>query len=377
MKTIILSSFIFLISIVKLTAQNITTDINLKSNLDLFNLNEPYNLWLNFLNSKNQKEASKYWNTEEIEKYSDSTYCTFTDLDIFSFKDIVKTLQQGIHILNITQKDSLYKITSEFRITYPNDSIFTVAIFYVYAKKDNRTNELKLYNPLPINLKLYTNSTQYKNIKFTYPKTHNFNKKLAKKQYKTIKSLASTYHLPLNNYNYIFCDDMNTLNKIKGYDYKFSHIGFEFPSGNADVKNKVAYQAGNNEYAPHEVIHLLINEEWTNTHGWFIEGFCTYYGGAGGKELDFHINKLSSHLIKNPDINLNNMLDYINLDDETDYRYVLGGYFIKLAYEKGGSELVLKLMNQGKSEKDFYTTIENVLGIKREDLNSFVRINTI
>lgn len=94
-----------------------------------------------------------------------------------------------------------------------------------------------------------------------------------------------------------------------------------------------------------------------------------------GLPLNEHIIRLKSHLEKEESdtIDFSNMLGYRSIDNISDYRYVLGGLLIKLAHENGGSEMVKKMLNSGKTEEDFYRTIEECLGVKREDLNEFIR----
>jgi hypothetical protein len=82
---------------------------------------------------------------------------------------------------------------------------------------------------------------------------------------------------------------------------------------------------------------------------------------------------LNKHLIQHPEIDLNNMLKLRSLDQYTDYRYVLGGFIISMAYEKGGFELIKILMNAGKTDEDFYSAIENYLEIRKENLNQYIR----
>jgi hypothetical protein len=48
-------------------------------------------------------------------------------------------------------------------------------------------------------------------------------------------------------------------------------------------------------------------------------------------------------------------------------------YIIQLVYEKGGIELVKKIMETGESDLELYMAIEDILGIKRNDLNEYIR----
>ena len=100
---------------------------------------------------------------------------------------------------------------------------------------------------------------------------------------------------------------------------------------------------------------------------------ATYFGMSRGKTLDWHLERLNDYLQSHPNIDLNNMLELRTMDQYTDYRYVLGGFLIKKAFEKGGYELVIKMMESGKNDVDFYNAIEKYLGIKRIDLDKTIR----
>jgi len=356
-------------------SQNISVDYSLEHNLDLFHVKEPLKLWLDFLNTSDDIDGAKFWNKKAIEKYGNKDYFQLNDLDYFELGDKVRTLQYGTTVLGITKVDSIFKITSQLRIEY-NDSVSTTPfIFYVYAMIDENSNELKLYNPLAVNQRLYMKSTKVKNITYIYPEEHKFNKLLALKQYKVLKNISKEFDIPLNEYSFFFTNSRSSYYHLKGYDFHFENNGVEYPSGKADVDNSIVYSFGTNEYYPHELIHLLVNKKWANTHLWFQEGFATYFGGSRGKSLDFHIEKLKVYLKNNPNLKMEDLLKMKNLDDETGFRYVIGGLFVKIAYENGGAHRVLNLMSKGLSDEDFVKTLEETFNIKGSQIDSFFKKN--
>ena len=83
-------------------SQNIYVDQSLLQNVDLFQLNEPLNLWLNFLKTQDDKIGSKFWNNKEIEQFSDSTYFQMSELDYFELGNKIKPLNYGTTVLSIT-----------------------------------------------------------------------------------------------------------------------------------------------------------------------------------------------------------------------------------------------------------------------------------
>jgi hypothetical protein len=367
--------FFLVISLEGYSQKNIRIDESLKQNIDLENLEAPLELWINFLSSKDDKDGAKFWNLDEIKQNSDSTYFQMNDLDYFELGDKIKNLQYGLTVLSITQKDSIYKITSKFEIAY-NDSVsVTPFIFHVYAKTEKSSNSLKLYNPIPINQQLYMSKCKIGFITYIYPLNYNFDKRLAKNQNKRIQKIAREFNWGLSNYNYFFTNDRKSFFELRGYDFHFENIGYETPSGRADVKNKIAFSYGCGEFYPHELIHLFLNPLYPNAHTWFIEGFCTYFGHSRGKSLEWHKQRVKNYLKNHPELNLNNLLELKNMDHLTDYRYVLGGYFIQLAYEKGGANTVKTLLSSGSSDEEFYKALESILGIKKDTLNEYIRTN--
>jgi hypothetical protein len=366
---------LFLISPFAMNSQKIRIDESLKQNIELENLEAPLKLWINFLNAENDKEGAKYWNKSEIEAHSDSTYFQMSDLDYLGIGDIIKNLKLGLTVLSITQLDSLYKITSKFEIELNDSTSVTPFIFHVYAKADKSSTDLKLFNPFPINQQLYMSKRQIDYITYIYPSNHDFDQSLAKRQNRTIRKIATEFDFDLDCYKYVFTKDRSTYFELRGYDFHFENIGVEAPTGKADVANKTAYSNGCGEFYPHELIHLFLNPTYPNAHLWFLEGFCTYFGFSRGKTLEWHKKKLKNHLMNHPETDLNNLTELVNVDYLTAYPYVLGGFFIQQAYEKGGAQLVKQLLSYGSSDEDFYNAIETVLGIKQYTLNEYIRKN--
>lgn len=372
--TLIITTYIILFSN-HVSAQNIYVDLCLQQNVELFKLREPLKLWLDFLHSEDERSGAVYWNQQEVEQFSDSTYFQLQDLDYFEMGDKIQTLQYGLTVLSITQQDSLYKITSKFGFAYNDSMSVTPFIFHVYAKTESVTNKLKLYNPFPINQRLHMTETRVGNITYIYPNNYKFNTSLAKKQNKEIKQIAKDFGFMLEDYRYFFTTNRSNYYEMKGFDFHFENIGHERPFGKADTTNNIAYTYGGGEYFPHELIHLFLNPEYPEAHPWFIEGFCTYFGGSTGQDLNWHKERLKNYLLEHPDFDLNQAPELLNMDEFTGYKYVHGGYFIELAYEKGGAQKVKEVLSFGNSKAEFYSALEKVLGIQKEDLNAFVREN--
>jgi len=350
--------------------QSVTVNYDIDTNV--FKISEPLNLWLDFLNTKDDSLGSKYWNSREVNKYGETSYFLIEKELQFGMDNYLKLLSySNIKILSIKKIDEYFKITSimEFK---PKEKICNIQyIFHVYAGMEN--GELKLFNPLDINTTLNFNTTTIGYIKYHYPKFHNFNYELAEKQNNYLVELSENFKVKIDTVDYYFANTSTELLRARGFDFLIANSGAEIPSGKADPKNRIVYASGIGEYYPHELIHFLLNPHFPNCHLWINEGVATYFGMSRGKQLDWHLKKMNKHLLEHPEINLNNMLELRTLDQYTDYRYVLGGWLIKKAFEKGSYELVKKMMNVGKEDMDFYNAIEQFLEIPREELNSIIR----
>ncbi len=92
-----------------------------------------------------------------------------------------------------------------------------------------------------------------------------------------------------------------------------------------------------------------------------------------GKELKRHIKRPNEYLTENPEIDLNNLLQLKNLDEFTSYHIALGGLIAENIFEKGGWTMIIDLMNSGKTDSEYYNAIEKNLGIRRKNLNVYLR----
>ncbi len=364
--TIFFSVFIFYNS----TGQSILINYDLDTNV--YNISEPLNLWLNFLKTKDDSLGSQYWNQKEVEAYGHDAYFLIENELQFGLDNYLKLLSYAdLKILNIKEKNDLYKITTQMEFK-PKDGKSNIQyIFHVYAGDEN--GDLKLFNAININRKFNLHHETVGYINFYYPKSHLFNRSLAQKQNDFLVELSSNFDVPIDTIDYYFADTEEDIQKIKGLDFFIGGHGKDIPSGKADVKNRIVFASGLNEYYPHEFIHILLNDHFPNCHLWINEGVATYFGMSRGQTLDWHLKKVYQHLSLHHEINLNQMLTLVSLDEYTDFRYALGGFIIGEAFEKGGYNMIKKMMNAGKTDEDFYQSIEQFLNIKPNKIDQYIR----
>jgi hypothetical protein len=177
------------------------------------------------------------------------------------------------------------------------------------------------------------------------------------------------------DFRYIDIEDKKKLGNVMGFDFEqYMNIPTKI-NAFTDITNGIIYASSNNTYYyPHEVVHLYVQKNFHGTyHPWFNEGLATYLGGSLELSLNDHLKKLNIYLNNHPEINLNNTLDYLRIDDVTNYEYTIGGLLCKLMYDKNGYEGIFKLLRAGSKDEDFYNTVEKYFGVKRENLNEFIR----
>lgn len=359
MKTKILQTIIFLY-LSSCISQQITFN-HLVDSSDA-ETKEVVKLFENYIASNPEaRSKSKYWNNEEQE-----SYLNFDFLE----SEFNPSLYMGypIHVLSISSINEVYEIKAQFSFCKDDNTPFVLAIVNYFAKKEE--DEFKLYNALKFNKqnwKCETNGI----IDFYFPNYHKFDKEKADKLNVFVKTICKNFDVEPKPFDYFLADNFDEIQRLKGIDYYVGMGGESTPSGKAS-ENKV-YCSGLGEYYPHEVFHVQIDDHYPNKHFWVSEGMATFLGGSRGKSLEWHIKKTNEYLKREPEINLNNLLELDNLDNITAYHYVLGGLIIEKIYEKGGWELIKKFMQSGKSDSDYYNAIEKYLGIHQTELNFYLR----
>jgi hypothetical protein len=191
----------------------------------------------------------------------------------------------------------------------------------------------------------------------------NFNIKLAK-IFKVEKKRVNCYKF----------QNFSETNRRLGLDVQYFSV-YKTDNAYCDYYNNNIY-ASNSDVFLHELVHLYTNHSFLSCHKWFDEGFATFMGGCSGYSLNTHLQFLKEDLKKNQDYDLSNLLSYgyKKTNSNAIYSYIIGGLFCKIIYEKEGYEGVFKLLKvSNSSNAEFYAAIEDELGVKRENLNKFIR----
>ena len=319
-------------------------------------------LFEGYLASKPEnQQKSPFWNLQEQKEHKKYDFLE---------SEFQPSLYMGfpVHVLGIKSKNGVYQIKAQFGACNENGKPYVLAVCNYFAKKEN--GSYKLYNALTFNKEKWLR-TNVGFIDFYYPKYHKFNNGEAEKLNNFIKDICNDFGVTPKPIEYYLADDYDEIQSLKVFDYYIGMGGETKTSGKASG-DKV-YCGGLGEYYPHEVFHAEIDDHYPNKHYWVSEGMATFLGGSRGKDLHWHLKRTYEHLQKHPEINLNDLLDLVNLDEYTSYHYALGGLIAKQIYEKGDWAMIKKFMNSGKLDIDYYNAIEKYLGIKRGNLNQYLR----
>lgn len=230
----------------------------------------------------------------------------------------------------------------------------------------------KLGNILPMSARSWLRET-VGSIVFIFPPTHHFNRELAGRMNSFVDSLASMWGIKPFPVDFYLAQDMGDIMKMRGLDFYIGEGYNRGTGGVTDVANRVIYGAGQDEWYPHEFVHVYINPLFPNAHRYFLEGYAALLGGSKGHDLPWHMGRMQRYLNEHRDLDLNNVLAFHRFDYTTDPQYVFGGLLCHLALEKGGLPALKHLMSFGPEDRDFYIAVEKVLGVKQEDLNKFLR----
>jgi hypothetical protein len=242
--------------------------------------------------------------------------------------------------------------------------IEVLCIASVFAKKEN--GEYKLYNALTVN----TADWQTQNIgsvTFHFPKEHTFDFEKAGRLLRSIQDLTTEWKLSPIPIDYYFADTYEEIQHLRGLDYSVGMGNKDKPRGMSDQETKTAFAGGLGENYFHEVVHLYLNSLFPNST--LVEGLAVYYGGSMGHDLKWHLARLDDYLDQHKEIDLGNLESFRYMDNFTNPNSTIQGLLCYKAYKKGGLEGLKRFV----SYNDIYVAIEKEFGVKKADLNKFLK----
>jgi hypothetical protein len=325
-------------------------------------------LWDNYLNTNPDSTFDNpYWITSEKQRYKrfDFLNSVYFQPSLYYFLDYYKPT-----VMSVEQIDSGYAIRTLF--ASQTDSHFSrpFCIIRILAVREN--GKFRLSNILTFSTKSWQRET-VGSITFIFPPSHRFNRGLAQRMNSFVDSLTAIWNLKPFPTEFYLADDLGDIMRMLGFDFYVGESYNRGTGGLSNIANRIVFGAGQDEWYPHEFVHLYINPLFPKAHYYFLEGYAALLGGSRGHELSWHMKRMQKYLEGHPDLNLDSLLMFSYFDSYTDPKYVFGGLLCRLALENGGLATLKRLLSFGMEDKDFYNAVQTVLGIKQQNLNQVIR----
>lgn len=296
---------------------------------------------------------------------------TFSSYHIWEFleEDAFITYKPTLLSIYTMDTDTIAKVSFNNIDSLGNTNLEAIFNFGLTYSK----SELLLKNMVMVNSKGWVHR-KVGVIEYIFPDCYNFSEQNANRMIEFNRELSELFKVEPFDYRYYITANEIELQKLRGIDYLVNMYSMNNSTGAAEAANNLIFAGNGSEYYPHELVHLFVRK-WIGAnsyHLWFDEGLATLLGGSGGMGLDYHLGALAEYS-KNNSIDFSDVLNCrVQISDTTGFMYAVGGLLCKLAFEKGGIELVKVLFLAGKTDENFYEAIESVLGVKQEDLNQYI-----
>lgn len=365
--TILIWLLLFLFSANPTIGQQTKIDvaIHFRADTSKKEIKEVAELWANYLNSQpDSLYDNPYWNNAEKVKYKNFDFSTSYMYQLPS-KQLLKYYKPTI--LSIVKEGEYYGIRTLFSAE-GLEGIYRksnpLCITKLYAVKEN--GEWRLKNALPVITEKWNKKTIGK-ITFIYPQHHQFNNDLAIKANQFCNELSKEFKFPdWEPFEFYITESGDEMGRLLNFD--FYAVGYTMGIG--DKNKRILLSGLGSEYYPHELVHLILPK--FERHGLIEEGFTTWKGGQNGKTFEESAELLANELVKNDTVTFSDILDR-NWGWQCAAFYTTGAVFCKAAYDKGGIDLVKKLLETPDDNEKLVKTICSLFEIKGKDINVFWR----
>lgn len=345
--------------------QQIEVTIHSRVDTSKKEIREVAGLWINYLNSRpDSLYDNPYWNNIEKVKYKSFDFSTPYLYQLPSkqllnyYKPTILSIEKEGEYYGIRTLFSADGLEGAYRASNP------WCITKLYAVKEN--GEWRLKNALPVITEKWDQKTIGK-ITFIYPQHHKFNTSLATKANQFCNELAKEFNFPeWKPFDFYITESGDEMGKLLNFDLYAA--GYTTGIGMND--KRILLSGMGSEYYPHEFVHLILPE--FDRHGLIEEGFATWKGGQRGKTFEESAELLANELAKNDTVTF---ADILNKNWGWQYTafYTTGAVFCKAAYDKGGINLVKKLLETPNDDEKLVETICSLFEIKGNDINAFWR----
>ena len=369
MKTLILSALLALCS-APLLGQRSHFGLYVNPDIDTADadISQVISLWRNYLNSHpDSSYDNPYWAGSEKKRYTkfDFLNTAYFNPSFYYLLPFHKTT-----VMSISKIDSVFVIRTLFASVTDSGFCRPFCITLVAAARED--GQYRLCNILPISTRRWQREN-VGSITFIFPPSHHFNRELAQRMNDFVDSLTAMWNVKPHPTDFYLADDLSDIMRMRGFDF-YAGEGYNRGTGGvADIANSIVFGAGQDEWYPHEFVHVYVNPLFPNAHNYFLEGYAALLGGSRGHEILWHMKRIEQYLEEHPELDLNDLLGFGHFDGITDPKYVFGGLLCDMALQKGGLPALKRLMSFGSHEKDFYLAIESHFGVQQQDLNKFIR----
>lgn len=331
-----------------------TTDLEVK---------QVYYLFKNYLESRpDSVYDNPYWNEEEKLvnplRLPATFYTGFYNLQaspkvIFSY--------WKPFILSIVKKNETKYFLRIALIKDDNDPSKIITILNVNAIFENE--KWVLQNVLK-DIENSWNTTQFKYIKYVYPKSHKFNDSLAKKAVDFCDSIARRMNISkFDSINFYVCDNPDEMGLLLGYEFYY----INYTTGmTLKWLNQILSSKGN-EYYPHEFVHMILDKKNINRCYLIEEGLCCFLGERNTLKYKKPILQLGNDYLQNkPSYTLDSLLSNTTINNGYQTEYPTGSIIAEIVFNKKGYEGLKALSDANtKTPEDIYKTIKNITGLNK------------
>lgn len=335
---------------------------------------------LDSIESEILKSLGEYLNSRDTLLYYDSPLWSekdkvnhlYPDFEIHSLCYRTKKFTKfRPSILSLQKVDSAYILKILFSRLEKN-SVDVMSIYNVVAAKESGKYVFHTYSDF---FKRKWNVRKVNNITFYFDSTHLFNNELAKKFDQFNVDVANKFEMkPLQLKYFLFANTEDRL-RFKGYDFDVGMFETIQKSAEVDSYNNIIYAGNGTEFYPHEIIHFYTFSKFGNSlcH-FFDEGIATLLGGNINPTFKEDVLVLKEFVKKNTQFDFSNLTEIKEHDGNTNFRYTIAAILCNAILAKGGQQELDNALKCGNRLENIYAILNSSLGVKREGINNFIKV---
>ncbi len=323
-------------------------------------------LWSDYLNSRPDSiYDNPCWVKEEKQRYR-----KFDFLNSVYFTPGLYALLPRYRptVMSVAPADSGFIIRTLFAAQVDSGYTRPFCITRIMARKEGAA--FRLCNILPYNTRSWRRE-QVGRILFIFPQDHHFHQPLAQRMSGFLDSLSALWEAEPFPVEFYMADDLSEIMSLRGLDYYIGEGYNRGRGGLTDPANHMVFGAGQDEWYPHEFVHVVINLLFPGADPLLLEGYATMLGGSRGHDLSWHVEKLRQYLGNHPDQRLEDLLMSPRFGAEL--RYAVGGLICRVAMEKGGLPALRRLFSVSAEDGSHSRALETVLGVREQEFDRFMK----